>query len=532
MSSSSLRVLTHRRFIDSWSRWLIAGVLVWAMTMTVTRVQAALPNPDMSDSSGTPGTAQPGGIQHLSSPDQTPQGIEKSDWSSIRAAHTAWEHSVQASDSESGTWQARNPGQQWTTKFDGRGFLTLPKAAAWQWGLELRSYGFAKRQKIPSTAPQKVKAEGQRMSYQWDADVQEWFINDQRGLEHGFIISQRPEGAAPGTALDLVLGTRGTLKASVAADAQSVYFRDAQGAPVVTYAGLKVWDADGQVLPSRFAAAAQGGIILRVDESTARYPITIDPIAQQAYLKASQVNASDYFGYSVAISGDTVVVGAYREDGSATGVNGSVDEAASAAGAAYVFVRSGATWSQQAYLKASQVTAGDSFGYSVAISGDTVAVGANNEDGSATGVNGVVDEAVSGAGAAYVFVRSGTSWSQQAYLKAHQVTSGDSFGFSVATFGDTVVVGSLSEDGSATGVNGTVNEVASGAGAAYVFVRSGTTWSQQAYLKASQVTNDDKFGVSVAISGDTVVVGANLENGSATGVNGTVNELASDSGAA
>ena len=128
-------------------------------------------------------------------------------------------------------------------------------------------------------------------------------------------------------------------------------------------------------------------------------------------MKASEVTANDQFGRSVAVSGDTVVVGATGEDGSAMGVDGTVNELAAAAGAAYVFVRSGTNWSQQAYLKASEVTANDQFGRSVAVSGDTVVVGATGEDGSAMGVNGTVNELADAAGAAYVFARSGTYWS-------------------------------------------------------------------------------------------------------------------------
>jgi ribosomal protein S9 len=473
--------------------------------------------------------ALPGKPQQLTSPDQVPQGLAKSDWSSIRAAHTAWEHSFQPV--KGGAWQARNKGQQWSTQFDGRGFTAKPQGADWQWGLELRSYGFGKKQTAVGGQPA-VKAEGQRLSYQWDSDVQEWFINDQRGLEHGFNVARRPQGATEKAALDMVLGTRGTLKASVAADAQTVYFRDGAGAPVVTYAGLKVWDADGKVLPSRFLAGPSGGIILRVDESSARYPITIDPIAQQAYLKASQVNISDNFGYSVAVSGDTVVVGAYLEDSSTTGINSTPNEGASAAGAAYVFVRSGTTWSQQAYLKASEVTASDNFGISVAVSGDTLVVGATGEDSSTTGINSTPNESAAGAGAAYVFVRSGTTWSQQAYLKASQVTVGDLFGYSVVVSGDTLVVGARDEDSSTTGINSMPDESASGAGAAYVFTRSGTTWSQQAYLKASEVTADDQFGYRVAVSGDTLVVGAQQEDSSTTGINSTPDESATNAGAA
>ena len=114
-----------------------------------------------------------------------------------------------------------------------------------------------------------------------------------------------------------------------------------------------------------------------VEDQAATYPLTIDPtISQQAYLKASNTGAADAFGYSVAISGDTVVVGAIREDSKATGVNGDqTDNSAPGSGAAYVFVRGGGIWSQQAYLKASNTDSGDQFGISLAISGDTVVVG-------------------------------------------------------------------------------------------------------------------------------------------------------------
>ncbi|MBE2284561.1 MAG: IPT/TIG domain-containing protein [Prosthecobacter sp.] len=472
--------------------------------------------------------------QQITSPDQVPQGLEKSDWASIRAAHTAWEHSFMPL--EGGGFQARNKGQQWTAAFDGQGFEAKPKDADWRWGLELRSYGFGSLQTTVQGEPE-VKADGLRLSYQWDAAVQEWFVNDQRGLEHGFTLDQRPKGAGGGVALDVVLGIRGTLKASVAADAQTVYFRDEAGAPVVTYAGLKVWDADGQVLPSRFVAGHEGGIVVRVEEGGARYPITIDPIAQQAYLKPSlgssgYGNALDLLGISIAIDGDTVIVGATGEDSSTSGVNSIPDEAAVNSGAAYVFVRSGTTWTQQAYLKAAQPSAGDNFGNAVAVSGDTVIVGAQNEDSSTSGINSTPDELAGNAGAAYVFVRNGTSWSQQAYLKAAQVTADDVFGISVAANGDTVVVGAYNEDSSTTGINSTPNELASGAGAAYVFVRSGTTWTQQAYLKPAKVTANDRFGRSVGISADTVIVGAMQESSSTTGVNSTPNTSASSSGAA
>jgi len=131
-------------------------------------------------------------------------------------------------------------------------------------------------------------------------------------------------------------------------------------------------------------------------------------------------------------------------------------------------------------------------------------------------------------------VRSGTSWSQEAYLKASNTDVGDEFGWSVTVSGDMVVVGAIREDSDSTGVNGNQNDNSDiEAGAAYVFVRSGTSWSQAAYLKASNTDADDRFGSSVSVSGDTVVVGARLEDSNAMGVNGNHgNNTAPDAGAA
>jgi T5SS/PEP-CTERM-associated repeat protein len=257
---------------------------------------------------------------------------------------------------------------------------------------------------------------------------------------------------------------------------------------------------------------------------------------QQAYLKASNPGSSDVFGASVAIAGDTIVVGAPQEDSNATGVNGDGSNNLSfTSGAAYVFVRSGTNWSQQAYLKASNTGAGDIFGASVAVSGETIVVGAESEDSNATGINGdQTNNSGTNSGAAYVFVRSGTNWSQQAYLKASNTGAGDIFGASVAVSGETIVVGAESEDSNATGINGDqANNSGTNCGAAYVFVRNGTNWTQQAYLKASNTEEFDQFGESVAISGDTIVVGAHGEDSNATGVNGNqTNNTAGVSGAA
>lgn len=261
---------------------------------------------------------------------------------------------------------------------------------------------------------------------------------------------------------------------------------------------------------------------------------------QQAYIKASNTGAGDEFGTSVALDGDTLVVGAQYEDSAATGVNGvQTDNSASASGAAYVFVRNGTTWSQQAYLKASNTGAQDNFGGSVSISGDTVVVGAATEDSAATGADGDgSNNAATNAGAVYVFVRSGTTWTQQAYLKASNTDAGDRFGYSVGVSGDVLVSGAFLEDGGDSGVNGDESDNSiSGAGAAYVFVRDGTTWDQLAYLKASNpgggTPTGDNFGFPVALSGGTIAAGATLEDSNAVGVNGNEsNNSATNAGAA
>ncbi len=285
------------------------------------------------------------------------------------------------------------------------------------------------------------------------------------------------------------------------------------------------------------AAAAACLICLRAEgASSSPYPLSISSIAQQAYFKASNTGAGDEFGSSVAVSGDTLVVGAPLEDSSTTGVNGNQgDNRATDSGAAYVFIRNGTNWVQQAYLKASNTEAGDYFGCWVAISGDTVVVGAQYEASSATGVNGnQSDNKAADAGAAYVFVRNGTNWVQQAYLKASNTGAGDLFGYPVAISGDTIVVGAQEEASSATGVNGNQSDnTAAGSGAAYVFVRNGTNWTQQAYLKASNTGAGDTFGYAAAISGDTIVIGAQGEASKATGVNGNQGDnTASSSGSA
>ena len=246
-------------------------------------------------------------------------------------------------------------------------------------------------------------------------------------------------------------------------------------------------------------------------------------LVQQAYVKASNAETSDNFGNSVALSGDTLVIGAPQEDSNATGVGGNqADNSVSASGAVYVLTRVGGVWTQQAYIKASNPGSGDRFGSTIALSGDTLVIGTPQEDSNATGVGGSqADNSASGSGAVYVLTRTGGVWTQQAYLKASNTGASDSFGSSLALSGDTLVVGAFSEDSNATGIGGNqADNSALNSGAAYVFTRTGGVWTQQAYLKASNTEASDSFGSSLALSGDTLAVGAPSEDSTATGVGG------------
>ena len=289
-----------------------------------------------------------------------PKGLTAAEWSGIRTAYQAGRHAVHREND--GTLAADNPGQHWRTEFDGEGFTVIPDHGEWCWGLELTGYG----ERTLLSAASSITCQGGKITCQRDDFLTEWFSNDTRGLEQGWTFQRRPKRDDSSAPLRLHLSIRGELRPRVAADGACVSFQRAAGGNVLNYGGLRAWGSDGKNVPVRFEYAGDDRIVIAIDDQSACYPITIDPIAQQAYLKASNTAAGDSFGISVAISGDTVVVGAHQEDSNASGVNGDQsDNSASGAGAAYVFTRSGGLWSQQAYLKASNAEADDGFGVSV-----------------------------------------------------------------------------------------------------------------------------------------------------------------------
>jgi hypothetical protein len=214
--------------------------------------------------------------------------------------------------------------------------------------------------------------------------------------------------------------------------------------------------------------------------------------AQQAKLNASDGASSDYFGHSVSISGDYVIVGTTNDD-----VGGNTDQ-----GSAYTFLRSGTAWTQQAKLIASDGAISDYFGSSVSISGDYAIVGAKTDD-----VGSNTDQ-----GSAYIFIRLGLSWTQQAKLTASDGAADDYFGYSVSISGNYAIVGALYSD-----VGVFPNQ-----GSAYIYIRNGTTWVQQAKLNTSDGDSNDYFGHSVSISGNYAIVGARNDDIGANSDQGSV----------
>jgi len=271
--------------------------------------------------------------------------------------------------------------------------------------------------------------------------ISEWYVNEAEGLHHWFQVDKKVgEGN-----LWVKLGASGANGIQV--NDEKIDFATSQGN--LSYAGLKVWDANGKQLPASMKLRGSE-IVIGIEDESATYPITIDPTwTEEVILSASDKAAFGTFGFSVSVSGDTAIVGA----------NGATSGAFNAAGQAYVFTRSGNTWSQQQILSASDKSASAAFGFSVTVSGDTAIVGARFAD-----PNGI-----SNAGQAYVFTRSGSTWSQQQILSASDKSTNAHFGFSVTVSGDTAIVGARAADPGGT----------SDAGSAYVFTRSGSTWSQQ-----------------------------------------------------
>ena len=188
-------------------------------------------------------------------------------------------------------------------------------------GLRLAGYGYGNRLRLPAWP--RLAAEGSRVEYQ-RGSLTEWYINETRGLEQGFTFAERPEMAAPGDPLVIALEVTGDLTPALEPGGKSVLLTSNRSA-ILRYGGLRAWDANGLEVASRLEVNNRE-VHLVVEDAGAAYPLVVDPWVQQAQLFASDGGSG--FGGSVAVGGNTVVIGA--------------------TGAAYVFLLSNGTWTQQA----------------------------------------------------------------------------------------------------------------------------------------------------------------------------------------
>jgi hypothetical protein len=315
--------------------------------------------------------------------------------------------------------------------------------------------------------------------------VEEWYVNQADGIEHGFTLKEPLGKNEASEQLRVEMEITGQLLAQETSDGKGMVLAG-QGS-TVSYGGLKVRDADGHELKARMTVAGQK-VLYEIADEGAIYPLTIDPVwTQVKKLVAADGAASDQFGISVSISGDMAIVGASLDD-----VGSNNDQ-----GSAYIFERNtgGAdNWGLVKKLVAADGAASDQFGNSVAIDVDTVIVGALNDQ---VGGN-------TGQGSAYLCGRNqggANNWGEIKHLTASDGETNDQFGNSVSISGDTVIVGAYVDD-----VGGNVNQ-----GTAYIFERNtggANNWGEVKHLFASGAQATEIFGSSVAISGDTVIVGA------------------------
>jgi hypothetical protein len=309
-----------------------------------------------------------------------------------------------------------------------------------------------------------------------------WYVHGPEGLEQGFDVDDP--------------ACRGTLRLEIALSGFTATPADAEGRVKLTPAtgGAALWyqdaaarDARGKGLPVHLEGAG-AALAVVVDVRGAAFPVQIDPmlvVDSGGPPRPDEVPGdgaiNDKLGTSVAIDGDTAVVGAEKD-----GVGPTLNQ-----GSAYVFVRTNGNWALEGKLVAADGAADDNFGHSVALSGNTAVVGANLDDAN------LIDQ-----GSAYVFTRTNGVWTQQQKLLAAAPSIGDQFGGSVSVDADVAIVGASLDD---VGANANM-------GSATVFARTNGVWAQQALLTPSDGSGSDNFGVSVAVSGGTAVVGANQDD--------------------
>jgi hypothetical protein len=228
----------------------------------------------------------------------------------------------------------------------------------------------------------------------------------------------------------------------------------------------------------------------------------------QQKIIANDREVDDYFGSSVSISGDYVIAGAWYEDHDASGLN-----TLAGAGSAYIFKRNGTRWTQQQKIVASDRGSGDYFGFTVSITENYAIVGAYNEDENVSGGSTLTD-----AGSAYIFKLNGSTWSQLQKIVASDRYIGDFFGYSVSISGSYAIIGAIGEDEDISGGN-TIDQ----AGSAYIFNRIDTTWIQHQKIVSSDRGADEYYGMSVSIDSAYAIIGSYMDSEDAIGLNTKTN---------
>jgi VCBS repeat-containing protein len=372
----------------------------------------------------------------------------------------------------SAAWLAANPVQGWHTSLGADGLrLTSANAANWHFGLRLSAWGRDGALQIVETPT--LAADQGRVTYRWGVELSEWYVNDARGLEQGFNLAASPSSERGALVLEMTLDT--DLTPALSSDGLTLAFNQA-GQTILRYTNLLVRDAAGNSLPAHIELAGESALRLVVDDSKAQYPITIDPLiaSLQAAPLAPDGAAYDRLGGSVALDGDTLVIGAAQAD-----VGTNLDQ-----GAVYVFQRDAAnSWSLVRKLTAPDGAAYDEFGASLALSGDILLVGAPC--------------ASTCRGAVYAFARNqggSENWGQTARLTAHDGASYERFGASVALDGSTALIGAPMQ--------------ADARGAAYIFTLENAVWNQTHKLLAADGLPGDHFGIAVALDGSLALAGA------------------------
>jgi hypothetical protein len=392
-----------------------------------------------------------------------------------------------------GAVKMHNPMQRLKARIDRHG-VHLTAANGCYLNMQLIQYGFNGSLQTPQS--NRVEINDTRVEVIHDPGLSEWFLNTPVGIEQGFYLKQGhlqktiPDNMLAHRNFELHFKMGGDLMPEQTAD--GIDFIDATGRVRMHYDQLLAFDANHQILPSQFRLSGNLLFIL-VETAGAHFPVTIDPIfSSEQSLTASNAAAEDQFGDAVAIDADTLVVGAPLVN-SGTAID---------TGAVYVFVRDPLTgvFSEQQKLTTLDAIAKDNFGSAVDIDGDTIVVGAPR-----------VNSGLSfDTGAVYVFTRDPTvannPWTQQQKLTAADAAPNDLLGSSVSVEGHTLVAGAPRKN------SGTANA----AGAVYVFTRDPddqtVPWSQQQKLIATDAAAEDQFGTSVSLKGNTIVVGAPLDN--------------------